>query len=627
MKIIKLLSLLAFALMLTRCGSTENTVISGQPSLLEVVSILDSTQSKFIEYAKFTNSDLERSINMTEYWLLKQPNVKSVYSLDDSYISILLKSGLKTTFYINAIDDNGNCIYRGGKGGSSNHPGNEFLNNSTEILSKNIIDNKKVLLFEVDTKGLALEPQIKIISDILDKSGLDLKVTVLRDEQCTFETFETFKDYGLVIIDGHGMMDNIQLGKDVDLSNVPKNDDAIIKELNSQLGSSNIDKVNKGKTELAKKIDINLSKSDWVKSVQADESLTHWITGKHIATLPQMPNTIIFGNMCHSGWILTSYTIPEKKGVDNNNVEFVIPASTQIFTNSIGKTFIDKNLISYYGYTRNAFNIGTRAIPAGTSRQVENNFSMNSEKTFITRLVKDKDSTKIVNLESDNKTEYFMPASPNNGALGDLYFRHYGADDYSYYSCTNDFVDERDGEKYKAICIQNQNWMAENLRFNAPGSVFYEDKPENAAKYGKMYDWTTVMQGAPANNNANSKVQGVCPKGWHVPSISEWGQLLSFIGSSTTLRGNALKSSTDWVSPSVGINSFGFSALPGGIYMPDGTTIKYFWMGERGMWWSTSMVPNSTNRYYHFWLYNLSTDGLTSDTKKEDKMSCRCLKD
>jgi hypothetical protein len=51
-----------------------------EPSLFEVVTVLDSAKSKFIEYANITNGDLMYSLDLTENWLMKQPNVKSTFN-------------------------------------------------------------------------------------------------------------------------------------------------------------------------------------------------------------------------------------------------------------------------------------------------------------------------------------------------------------------------------------------------------------------------------------------------------------------------------------------------------------------------------------------------------------------
>lgn len=77
-------------------------------------------------------------------------------------------------------------------------------------------------------------------------------------------------------------------------------------------------------------------------------------------------------------------------------------------------------------------------------------------------------------------------------------------------------TDERDGHKYKTIRIGDQNWMAENLRFDIPKISFcYNNMPENCQAYGNLYPWEAARQ--------------VCPTGWHLSTDKDWNILEEFI--------------------------------------------------------------------------------------------------
>jgi uncharacterized protein (TIGR02145 family) len=97
----------------------------------------------------------------------------------------------------------------------------------------------------------------------------------------------------------------------------------------------------------------------------------------------------------------------------------------------------------------------------------------------------------------------------------------------------NKFTDSRDGKTYKKVTIGTQTWMADNLSYNAPGSVCYKNSDDNCGKYGRMYPWETAKE--------------ACPAGFHLPSDAEWTILMDYIGGTATAS-TMLKSATGWES-------------------------------------------------------------------------------
>ena len=91
------------------------------------------------------------------------------------------------------------------------------------------------------------------------------------------------------------------------------------------------------------------------------------------------------------------------------------------------------------------------------------------------------------------------------------------------------FIDPRDGKEYKYKIRTGKVWMDENLNYSRDNTIGYcygiDIYGENSHRdsltcgngYGRTYDWTTAIDGVPP--------QGLCPPGWHIPSITEWDGL------------------------------------------------------------------------------------------------------
>lgn len=184
-------------------------------------------------------------------------------------------------------------------------------------------------------------------------------------------------------------------------------------------------------------------------------------------------------------------------------------------------------------------------------------------------------------------------------------------------------VTDVDGNTYNTIQIENQVWMAENLRVthypngdpipmikgNRAWAALKNTSTDDAYAYfynakenGRMgilytyaaaiaYDWTKDL-----GNN-----QGICPKGWHVPSDSEWKVLELNLGMSIentevkevnklkwrgTNEGDKLKATNQWVLNAKANNSSGFSALPTGVRY--GYNGMFDGAGVLTTWWTRS---------------------------------------
>jgi uncharacterized protein (TIGR02145 family) len=201
------------------------------------------------------------------------------------------------------------------------------------------------------------------------------------------------------------------------------------------------------------------------------------------------------------------------------------------------------------------------------------------------------------------------------------------------------FEDSRDGKVYGIIQAGGQTWFAENLNYDAEGSVCYENKAENCAKYGRLYNWETALT--------------ACPVGTHLPADEEWKTLMYYVSGLTTAikngddisslpgvydnpeseflhvyaetAGTKLKSSKGWESYNdvpAGTNEYGFSSLPGGCGDSDG---GFGYADRYGFWWSATEY--GTDGAWHRGMYYDIEDMFRLYNNKIFLLSVRCILD
>ena len=154
------------------------------------------------------------------------------------------------------------------------------------------------------------------------------------------------------------------------------------------------------------------------------------------------------------------------------------------------------------------------------------------------------------------------------------------------------------------------------------------------AQYGKLYSWFQVMNGQGASNAKPSGVQGICPKGWHVPSTPEWTQLITSLGG-VNIAGAALKNKYGWnlsSPPTDNTNISGFSALPAGFTVfksSSGVGFKasFHTASESHSGGYIDLLQLSYDNSAAIWNIEPLLSGPPDPTKEISYSSCRCLKD
>lgn len=213
-----------------------------------------------------------------------------------------------------------------------------------------------------------------------------------------------------------------------------------------------------------------------------------------------------------------------------------------------------------------------------------------------------------------NKDESVDPVTPDINSLTDI-----------------------DGNVYHIVKIGNQYWTVENLKVTkyrngdpipnitdsaqwlaqtAGAYCNYDNNASNAAVYGRLYNWFTVMD-----------PRKVAPPGWHVPTDNEWTTLAIALGGELTAGGKMKEAGlTHWITPNSGAdNSSGFTALPAG-YRADGFAL----LGYGTTWWSTTEA-DSVSAWAPWIMYNSARLGRTSQlgtgAGKVGGLSVRLVKD
>ena len=216
----------------------------------------------------------------------------------------------------------------------------------------------------------------------------------------------------------------------------------------------------------------------------------------------------------------------------------------------------------------------------------------------------------------------------------------------TYDSITNTLKDLRDNKVYKTVKIGSQIWMAENLNYKSEGSACYNDDTSYCDTYGRLYSWSVAMDSV-AEFSENGKgcgsnvkcepvypVRGVCPAGWHLPSVAEWVVLFDYVepGSKPSLLrsgGKKLKAASGWMNN--GSDEYGFSALPGGNWFDNAglDDPKYADEGVLAVFWTVSNDGEISefSGAEAIRLYDEADYPYVGGEYKYYKYSVRCVKD
>ncbi|WP_298771864.1 fibrobacter succinogenes major paralogous domain-containing protein [uncultured Fibrobacter sp.] len=207
----------------------------------------------------------------------------------------------------------------------------------------------------------------------------------------------------------------------------------------------------------------------------------------------------------------------------------------------------------------------------------------------------------------------------------------------------NTLTDLRDNQTYRTVTIGTQTWMAQNLNYNynrgTAKSYCHRTDSINCTTHGRLYLWSAAMDSAGVFSTAGKgcgdsvvchrtqTVRGVCPEGWHLPSVSDFDKLIIAVGGEE-IAGKMLKSTSGWVSDFPGkeyngTDDYGFTALPAGYIgvSPNGKTFSSLNNSD------TYFLSSADDATRAITLILYKNNVFISEIYKKDAYSVRCVKD
>jgi uncharacterized protein (TIGR02145 family) len=170
-----------------------------------------------------------------------------------------------------------------------------------------------------------------------------------------------------------------------------------------------------------------------------------------------------------------------------------------------------------------------------------------------------------------------------------------------------DHVSDADGNTYKLITINGQQWIAENLKttkyndgssiplvtdgatwsgLNSDAYCWYNNDSGNKADYGALYNWYAVSSGK------------LAPSGFRVATQTDYDNLIAFIGSTSDAGGKLKETGTShWNTPNTSAtDDYGFAGRGAGVRTSsDGSFLSF--KNTLALWANTSVSIITSKSY------------------------------
>ena len=210
-------------------------------------------------------------------------------------------------------------------------------------------------------------------------------------------------------------------------------------------------------------------------------------------------------------------------------------------------------------------------------------------------------------------------------------------------------VSDVQNNQYKVVQLGSQCWMAENLRSTqysisggptlellesseyTNGTAYYgypNNNSQNEEQYGLLYNWKAAMGGS-----SEEYTQGICPDGWHVPSLNEFETMRTTTASQYAAGKLAGGITGTWISSNETAapgnynykerNVSGFGAMPAGCHNKN-------WLNQlfrnQALVWSSTEINSDDNAQALVLSYESDFTQITG-YYETSCLSVRCVRD
>lgn len=153
------------------------------------------------------------------------------------------------------------------------------------------------------------------------------------------------------------------------------------------------------------------------------------------------------------------------------------------------------------------------------------------------------------------------------------------------------------GVSYPVVRVGCECWTAKNLNSETETSKVYNNDQSNE-QFGRLYSWYEAMGVATGDNESaptikesirGEYVQGICPEGWAIPSISQYDNLSTMAGGSEKLKTSDVSA---WLPDAAGVEPVsGFNAMGSGYY--DSQINAFYRLLGVTQFWTSEIIEHS----------------------------------